>query len=104
MGLAILILIFFVIKLFFRLRYVKNRHNEIIDKINHADDNRETLANMVEEKNNELVSLKMRLHTVISLMNFFIAMVYSGNELPERKIVESTLEVEGKGVKEYEKH
>lgn len=102
-SIIILLLVFFLLKISFRLRTVVKKYNNIVNEVNHANDNRETLAGIVEQKNIEINNLKRDYHTTFAIINFFIAMVYSESELPERKIVEDSLKLENSEDNKYEK-
>ncbi|NRG47486.1 hypothetical protein HRF87_22425 [Bacillus sp. CRN 9] len=102
MILIIILLSIFLIKFFLRLRTIKNSYNEIVAEVNQANDNRETLANIVNEKNKELDSLRTEIHVANFKLKFLLELWYSENKLPNRKIVETALQINEKGVEDHE--
>ncbi len=85
-----------------RLRTIKNSYNEIVTEVNQASDNRETLANIVNEKNKELDSLRYEIQVANFKLKFLLELWYSENKLPNRKIVETAFQINEKGIEDHE--
>ncbi|WP_433958888.1 hypothetical protein [Cytobacillus horneckiae] len=102
MILIIILLSIFLIKFFLRLRTIKNSYNEIVTEVNQASDNRETLANIVNEKNKELDSLRYEIQVANFKLKFLLELWYSENKLPNRKIVETAFQINEKGIEDHE--
>lgn len=102
LGLVIITLIVYLTIIFSRLRKAINLYNIQSKKLHEANDNRNTLKKMVEEKNNEIDAHRNDLATLKAQGVLMFSLLYA-SEKPEQSIVKQALRIESDGVIKSEK-
>ena len=102
LALALIFLLVFLVIMFRRLKEMKDEYNELIidyndlvNAHNFANENRDTLQGMVEDKNDELAHFKFEMErnkSIINVLWFF----YSSkpDEKPDRQELKNAMQIE----------
>lgn len=93
MAIIILLLSVLLIRTFFRFKTTKEQYNHIVDKINHANDNRDTLSEMVKEKNEKIDTVENELHISEAKIRILFQLLYP-DKIPERKDIKEVFDIE----------
>src|SRR5690625_560696 len=92
MALIILLLAVLLIRTFFRFKTTKEQYNHMVDKINYANDNRDTLSKMIEEKNEEINIMENDIYIYEDKIRLLFQILYT-DKITDRKDIKEIFDI-----------